>query len=42
MQEVDAGSLGKRHLRFKHPRGKDDSGVLAGVERSIRHFHALG
>lgn len=42
MQEVNPGSLGKRHLRSVRPRGKDYSGVLAGVERGVRHLHGLG
>lgn len=42
MQEVNPGGLGKRQLRSVRPRGKDYSGVLAGVERGIRHLHGLG
>lgn len=42
MQEVNPGSLGKRHLTFVRPRGKDYGGLLAGVERGVRHPHGLG
>lgn len=42
MQEVNPGGLRKRQLRYVRTRGKDYSGVLAGVERGIRHLHGLG
>lgn len=42
MQEVNPGSLGKRHLTSVRPRGGDYSDVLAGVERGIRHLPGLG
>ena len=42
MQEANLGGLMKRKLRSDCQRSKDYSRVLARVESSVKHLHALG